>query len=175
MSSSLSTILVTQAATACQGVLEFAGNRLPCILGRSGISASKREGDGATPAGAFPLRRLLYRSDRIALPSTFLPAEPLRENDGWCDDPADPLYNRPVRLPYKASAESMWRSDRLYDIVVVLGHNDDPVVSGLGSAIFMHVSDPGGRATAGCVALEPEDLKRLLAHCGPGTELIIRP
>src|SRR5918992_698559 len=117
MSSSLSTILVTQAATACQGVLEFAGNRLPCILGRSGISASKREGDGATPAGAFPLRRLLYRSDRIARPSTFLPAEPLRENDGWCDDPADPLYNRPVRLPYKASAESMWRADRLYDIV----------------------------------------------------------
>ena len=175
MSFSLETILITPAAIPPNGILEYAGSHLPCILGRGGIRVDKREGDGATPAGTWPLRRVYYRPDRTAPPATFLPVEPLHENDGWCDDPADPFYNRPVRLPYPASAESMWRSDRLYDIVLVLGHNDNPVVSGLGSAIFMHLTDPEGRATAGCIALEPDDLRRLIVHCGPETRLIIRP
>ena len=174
MSFRLDTILVTPGAKSPQGFLEYAGNRLPCILGRGGIKADKREGDGATPAGAWPLRRVYYRPDRIAPPSTFLPVAPIRDNDGWCDDPADPLYNRPVPLPYRASAESMWRSDRLYDIIVVLGHNDEPVMPGLGSAIFMHLTDPQGRPTAGCLALELDDIKRLLLRCGPETRIIIR-
>lgn len=175
MSFRLDTILVRPAAMLPRGILEYAGNQLPCILGRGGIRVDKREGDGATPAGTWPLRRVYYRSDRIAPPATFLRVEPLQRDAGWCDDPADPLYNRPVRLPYKASAESMWRSDRLYDIVLVLGHNDDPVVPGLGSAIFMHLTHPEGHATAGCIALEFDDLKRLLVHCRPETRLVIRP
>lgn len=175
MSFRLDTILVTPAAMSPKGILEYAGDQLPCILGRRGIRVDKREGDGATPAGTWPLRRVYYRSDRIAPPATFLPVEPLQQDAGWCDHPADPLYNRLVRLPYKASAESMWRADRLYDIVLVLGHNDDPVVPGLGSAIFMHLTHPEGQATAGCIALELDDLKRLLVHCGPQTRLVIRP
>jgi L,D-peptidoglycan transpeptidase YkuD (ErfK/YbiS/YcfS/YnhG family) len=175
MSFSLDTVLLTPGTQSPEGVLEYAGNRLPCILGRGGIRADKREGDGVTPAGAWPLRRVLYRPDRLAPPSTFLPVAPLRDNDGWCDDPADPLYNRPVSLPYSASAEFMWRCDHLYDIVVVLGHNDDPVIPGMGSAIFMHLADPQGRPTAGCVALKLDDLKRLLSRCSPQTEIIIRP
>jgi L,D-peptidoglycan transpeptidase YkuD (ErfK/YbiS/YcfS/YnhG family) len=171
----LNTIVVTPGRQPAAGVVEYAGNRLPCILGRGGIRTGKREGDGATPAGTWPLRRVFYRSDRLPPPSTFLTVTPLRDSDGWCDDPADPLYNRLVSLPYPASAESMWRSDRLYDIVVVLGHNDDPVMPGLGSAIFMHLTDPGGRPTAGCIALELDDLKRLLSHCGPDTRIVIRP
>lgn len=146
--------------------------RLRCALGRGGVRADKREGDGATPAGRFPLRRVLYRPDRLAAPpETALPCRPLRPADGWCDDPADPRYNRPVDLPYPASHERLWREDEIYDIVGVLGHNDDPVVPGAGSAIFLHVARPDYAPTAGCVALAREDLLRLLSACGPAPVL----
>lgn len=167
-------LLVTSAGRSPQGILEFAGRRVRCALGRSGISSAKREGDGATPAGRLPLRRVLYRPDQLAPPETGLPVDEIAPEDGWCDDPADPRYNRPVQLPYPASAERMWRLDRLYDMVVVLGHNDDPVVSGLGSAIFMHLADLDYRPTAGCIALSLSDLTAVLPHCGPDTELIVR-
>jgi L,D-peptidoglycan transpeptidase YkuD (ErfK/YbiS/YcfS/YnhG family) len=116
-----------------------------CALGRSGVTeaAAKREGDGATPLGDWPIRRLLYRRDRLpehGLPATALAAKPIGPNDGWCDDPGDPAYNRPVSLPYAASHERLWREDGAYDLVVVLGHNDDPPVPGMGSAIFLHRS-----------------------------------
>ena len=94
--------------------------------------------------------------------------------NGWCDDPADPAYNRPVILPYPASAEAMWREDEIYDIVVVLGHNDDPVESGMGSAIFLHLARPGYPPTQGCVAIARSDLEALLAVATPGDAVEIR-
>ncbi|GEO80818.1 hypothetical protein ROR02_09490 [Pararhodospirillum oryzae] len=138
------------------------------------MKQDKVEGDGATPAGVFALRWVFYRPDRETAPLTGLPVRALTPTLGWCDDPADPAYNREVTLPYPASAESMWRDDGLYDLGVVLGHNDDPVVPGAGSAVFLHVADPGGRPTAGCVALALADLRALLAVCGPATVLEIR-
>ena len=146
------------------------GNRVfRCTLGRGGVTTDKREGDGATPAGAYPLRQLLYRADRLAPPTNALPTSPLRPRDGWCDDPDHSAYNRPVTLPLDASAESMWRDDHLYDLVVVLGYNDDPVVSGLGSAIFLHVASPEYSPTEGCIALAKEDLLTVLADITPGS------
>lgn len=134
----------------------------------------KREGDGATPVGRFPLHRLLYRRDRLpAVPATALPASPIARDDGWCDDPGDPAYNRPVRLPFAAGHEKLWREDGLYDLVVVLGHNDDPPVPGLGSAIFLHVARPGYEPTEGCVALALDDLLDLLRVCGPDTVMTV--
>ncbi|HEY0836451.1 MAG TPA: L,D-transpeptidase family protein, partial [Azospirillum sp.] len=130
-----------------------------------------REGDGATPVGVWALRRVLWRPDRLARPDTALPTRPIAPDDGWCDDPADPAYNRPVTRPYPAGHESLWRDDSVYDIIVVLGHNDDPVVPGLGSAVFLHVARPDWEPTAGCVALELADLLRLLKDCGPDTAL----
>lgn len=144
-----------------------------CALGRGGIRDVKREGDGATPAGLFPLRRVLYRTDRLEAPRTRLEVASTGPDDGWCDDPADPAYNRLVGLPYEASHERMWRADSLYDIVVVLGHNDDPPVPGAGSAIFMHVARPDYGPTDGCVALERSDLLAVLAMCGPGDSIRI--
>ena len=144
-----------------------------CTLGRGGVTTDKREGDGATPAGAYPLRQLLYRSDRLAPPTNALPTSPLRPRDGWCDDPDHSAYNRPVTLPLDASAESMWRDDHLYDLVVVLGYNDDPVVSGLGSAIFLHVASPEYSPTEGCIALAKEDLLTVLADITPGSDIRI--
>ena len=150
------------------------GNRVfRCTLGRGGVTTDKREGDGATPAGAYPLRQLLYRSDRLAPPTNALPTSPLRPRDGWCDDPDHSAYNRPVTLPLDASAESMWRDDHLYDLVVVLGYNDDPVVSGLGSAIFLHVASPEYSPTEGCIALAKEDLLNVLADITPGSDIRI--
>jgi L,D-peptidoglycan transpeptidase YkuD (ErfK/YbiS/YcfS/YnhG family) len=160
-----------------QGTLWFAGRGYFCALGRAGVSAQKREGDGATPQGRFFLRELRYRADRIAAPTTLLPAYPIDAADGWSDDPADSAYNRLVKLPHPASAEALMREDSLYDALVVLGHNDDPVVPGAGSAIFLHVAKGQAGAfepTAGCVALPLEDLLRVLSRCGPRTQIDIR-
>ncbi|MEQ8966083.1 MAG: L,D-transpeptidase family protein [Azospirillaceae bacterium] len=146
---------------------------LACALGTGGVRADKREGDGATPVGRFALRRVLWRPDRLSAPTTALPAAPIDPADGWCDDPADPAYNGPVRLPFPASHERLWREDGLYDVVVVLGHNDDPIVPGAGSAVFLHCARPTLAPTAGCVAVAREDLVALLAECGPGTVIEI--
>lgn len=142
------------------------GRRVPAIIGRSGLmaAAQKREGDGATPIGIWPLRRVWWRQDRLGRsPVTALPLRVIAREDGWCDAPDDPAYNRPVRLPYGASAENLWREDGLYDVVVELGHNDDPPVPGLGSAIFLHVALPDRPHTQGCVALALTDLLDLLS------------
>ena len=146
-----------------------------CVLGRGGIVSDKAEGDGATPAGAYPLRRVLYRADRLNQPATGLPVEPVAADQGWCDDPAHPDYNRPVSLPFSASHEALWRDDTLYDVIVILGHNDDPPVPGRGSAIFMHVARPDYGPTEGCVALALENLLEVLAACGPGDIIRINP
>lgn len=144
-----------------------------CALGRSGIRAQKREGDGATPVGAFVMRRLLYRPDREKRPATALPSAAISRGDGWCDAPNDRAYNRPVHLPYPASAEDLWRDDHLYDLLVVLGYNDNPVVPGQGSAIFLHLAAPDFAPTAGCVALGRDDLLTVIATADPASRVII--
>lgn len=155
------------------GLFEIGELRVRCALGRSGITNAKTEGDGATPAGCFVLRRVLFRPDRVARPVTALPVQPIRRGDGWCDDPLDPAYNQPVTLPYKASTEALWRHDRLYDIIVILGQNDDPPVPGAGSAIFLHVANATGAPTEGCVALALPDLLAMLGACAPGDRLCV--
>jgi L,D-peptidoglycan transpeptidase YkuD (ErfK/YbiS/YcfS/YnhG family) len=155
------------------GTAVWGGRRLRAALGKAGISAAKREGDGATPAGKFLLREVLYRADRIAVPRTKLPLRPLARDDGWCDDPADPRYNRPVRLPYKARAENLWREDALYDLIVPLGYNDDPPAAGRGSAIFLHVARAGYAPTEGCVALALEDLLQVVAEADAQSRVAI--
>lgn len=155
------------------GLLTWPGGSLPSVLGRGGIKLDKREGDGATPVGCFPLRRVLWRADRLPMPRTGLPLQAIEPDDGWCDDPADPAYNRPVKRPYAASHEALWREDGVYDVIVVMGHNDDPVAPGLGSAVFFHVARPDRSPTEGCVALPLDDLLRVLAVCGPESSLTV--
>lgn len=148
---------------------------VPCVIGRSGRRASKREGDGATPIGAWPIQRVFYRADRLGRPRSLLPISPLTPSDGWCDAPGDRNYNRFVRHPYAASAERLWREDGLYDLIVVLGHNDRPRRRGGGSAIFMHVARGPDAATEGCIALARPLLTRLLRCMRPGMRLRILP
>ncbi|CAG4915733.1 unnamed protein product [Acidocella sp. C78] len=143
-------------------LLPAAGLRCRAALGCGGIAALKREGDGATPRGLLPLRRVLYRADRLASPACAVPREPLAPDDGWCDDPAHPDYNRLIRRPHPARHEALWREDGVYDVVGVLGWNDDPVVRGAGSAIFLHVARADWSPTEGCIALALPDLQAML-------------
>src|SRR5580698_5105011 len=126
--------------------LDWGAGPKRAAIGPGGIAIKGGEGDGITPRGRFPLREIFYRADRIAKPVTALPLRAIQENDGWCDAPDDPNYNRLVKLPYPASAEQMWRPDHLYDIVAVIGYNDDPVCPGKGSAIFMHYAQSVGES-----------------------------
>ena len=137
-------------------------------IGSGGIGVKGAEGDAITPAGVFPIRSVLFRADRIARPRTGLPVDAIAHDDGWCDAPLDPAYNRPVKLPFRASAEALWREDRLYDLVIILGFNDSPVVPGAGSAVFLHVARPDYSPTQGCIALAMADLQEVLAILGPG-------
>ncbi len=157
------------------GILRWQGRRFACAVGAGGVRTDKREGDGATPAGRFPLRRVLYRPDRLAPPRTVLPVTAIGPQDGWCDDPGHPLYNRPLRLPHEARHEALWRADRVYDLIVVLGHNDAPVVPGAGSAVFLHVARPDYAPTAGCVAVALGDLLTILAAVGRRAWLRVPP
>src|SRR5438874_349139 len=145
-----------------------------CAVGRGGIGLKRREGDGITPVGSWPLRRVLFRADRLeAPPRTILPVEPIEPDDAWCDIPGDPNYNRLVRLPYATMDERLWRDDALYDLIVVVGFNDAPVVQGKGSAIFMHLARPEYTPTAGCVALARDDLLAGIAQLRRGEKLVI--
>ncbi len=161
------------AAGAHHGILAWNSHEAPCALGRAGISPDKCEGDGATPAGSFALRQVLFRADRTAAPRTGLPLTAIEPDDGWCDAPDHELYNRLIRLPFDASCENLWREDHRYDVIVVVGYNDEPPIPGKGSAIFVHLAGAEFPATEGCVALGAEDLFRLLADCGTGDRIRI--
>ncbi len=161
--------------TYSAGRVSWPGGAAPAVCGRGGGCADKREGDGASPAGTFPLLHGYYRADRVAAPPTGLPMRALRPDDAWVDDPADPNYNRPVSLPYPAHVEEMWRADGLYDLLVLIGYNTDPPVPGRGSAIFLHVARPDFAPTEGCIAVAREILAGVLGLLGPGSRITIRP
>ncbi|WP_422041185.1 L,D-transpeptidase family protein [Roseibium sp.] len=157
-----------------RGIIRLGPITVPCALGRSGVIARKKEGDGATPLGCFELLHVFYRPDRGRPPKTVLPVEPITSDAGWCDDPGHRLYNRPVTLPFAASHEKMWRDDRLYDVVVVLDCNMYPAVRGRGSAIFFHIARESYTPTEGCVAVSPAHMRLLLERAAPGSCMTIR-
>ena len=157
------------------GLLVFENRAFQCALGRSGIAISKTEGDGATPAGEFNLRKIFYRQDRVECPKSGLPITATGPANGWSDDPSDPDYNRLVQIPHAYRHETLWRDDPLYDIFVPLGFNDNPPIPGLGSAIFLHIAADQFAPTEGCIALAQSDLLAILESCDHKTALVIRP
>lgn len=159
------------------GQLQAFGVSGPVAIGKGGFvdPHAKREGDGGTPLGLLPIRGALLRPDRIAAPVTVLPWRWLRPHDGWSDDPQDPCYNRPVAHPHPFSAERLWREDHLYDIILVLGWNDAPVMPHRGSAIFWHACAADGGPTEGCIACPPDRLQSLLPRLRPGMQVEVLP
>lgn len=166
-------VLIVQADSA-DGALAWAsldGRRWRCVVGAGGVREDKVEGDGATPAGEYPLRRVYFRNDRLVLPKIALPARPISRHDGWCDDPRSSSYNRLVHIPNDWSHEKMWRDDGLYDLVVVVGYNDDPPEGEWGSAIFLHIAREEYAPTRGCVAFARNDLLEIAPLLTPATRL----
>jgi len=145
----------------------------PAALGRSGIKADKREGDGGTPRGTFRPVRLWWRADRLPRPRTLLPVRPIGRDDAWCEDPNDRRYNRPFRRSADETGDRLTRDDHLYDLIVEINHNTRPRVAGRGSAVFIHLARPKFAPTAGCVALRLRDLKVLLGRLGAKTQIRI--
>jgi L,D-peptidoglycan transpeptidase YkuD (ErfK/YbiS/YcfS/YnhG family) len=156
-----------------QGLLIAGGKTFRVALGRTGIKAAKREGDGATPAGRFHPLRLWWRADRLARPRTRLPARRITPNDAWCEEPADRRYNRPFRRSANEPGDRLLRKDGLYDLIIEIDHNMRPRIARLGSAVFVHVARANFGPTAGCVALSRHDLLRLLSSLTPKTEIYI--
>jgi L,D-peptidoglycan transpeptidase YkuD (ErfK/YbiS/YcfS/YnhG family) len=170
-----STILYVSRASSnsARGILRFRGFALPAAIGRSGILANKREGDGGSPRGRFRLLRLWWRADRLRRPPTRLATRRIEPSDAWCEDPSDRRYNRPIRIPDSAPGDRLRREDALYDLVIELDHNTRPRVAGRGSAVFIHVARPGFLPTAGCVALDARALSRLLPYLSPSSRIEI--
>lgn len=155
------------------GLLSISNFTFPCLLGRNGITTTKFEGDGATPAGQWRIMYGLYRPDRISIPATRLPMSPILPDDGWCDAPGNSNYNRPVKLPYRDGHEELFRKDRLYDVCLVLDYNISTRIQHRGSAVFFHLSNPNQKPTAGCVAVEPETMLYILSMISDQTILQI--
>lgn len=152
----------------------FAGPlTIPVALGRTGIKANKREGDGGTPRGRFHPVRLWWRDDRLPRPRTFLPVRRIRPGDAWCEDPTDRRYNHPYKRSANGPGDALCRQDGLYDILIEIDHNTRPRVAGRGSAVFIHVAREAFSPTAGCVALRRSDLKALSTRLSPKTRIVI--
>ena len=157
-----------------QGVLRVGPVLMPAALGRGGIRADKREGDGGTPRGRFHPIRLWWRADRLARPRTLLPVRRIGRNQAWCEDPGDRRYNRPFIRSANEPGDRLWRDDGLYDLVLEIDHNVRPRIAGRGSAVFVHIARPGFTPTAGCVALRRHDLKRLLGRISAKTRIVVQ-
>jgi L,D-peptidoglycan transpeptidase YkuD (ErfK/YbiS/YcfS/YnhG family) len=161
------------AGNPCRGWLTDGGHTIPVALGRGGILANKREGDGGTPRGTFRPIRLWWRADRFPRPRTFLPVRAIGPQDAWCEDPADRRYNQPVRLGLDRSGDRLGRDDHLYDFIIEIDHNTVPRIAGRGSAVFLHLARANFSPTAGCVAMTRSAMLRLLEHLGPRTRIVI--
>lgn len=157
-----------------RGVLRAGPHAFPVALGRGGILANKREGDGGTPRGSFRPIRLWWRADRHSRPVTLLPVRRIAAADAWCEDPSDRRYNRPIHVPAGAAGDRLRRQDHLYDFIVEVDHNTRPRIAGRGSAVFLHLAKPGLAPTAGCVAMPKDRLRQLLKNLGPRTQINIR-
>ncbi|UTW55452.1 L,D-transpeptidase [Kordiimonas sp. SCSIO 12610] len=170
---------IVQQSANQQSIGRFKGPNFDarCALGREGIATQQDmvEGDFKTPLGVYPIRQIFYRPDKIAVPKTQINVSETSKACGWCDDPNHVDYNRYIRLPFGASHEVLWRGDNIYDLIIVIGHNDDPVIPWKGSAVFIHVARDDYSPTAGCVALNLNDLSQLVELLSPGDEVEILP
>jgi L,D-peptidoglycan transpeptidase YkuD (ErfK/YbiS/YcfS/YnhG family) len=161
------------AGDRTRGWLTAESQTIPVALGRGGIKANKREGDGGTPKGIFRPVQLWWRADRHRRPATFLPVRAIGPEDAWCEDPSDRHYNQPMRRASNQSGDRLRRDDHLYDFIVAIDHNTSPRIAGRGSAVFLHLARPDFSPTAGCVSMTRDAMLRLLKRLGPETRIVI--
>ena len=152
--------------------LYYLNYKIKCAIGKNGITKNKQEGDLKTPKGIFKLKKIFYRKDRIKI-KTLLKKKYIKKNIGWCDDPDSKYYNREIKFPFKSSAEKLWRKDNIYDLIIVLNYNFNPIIKNKGSAIFLHICKKNYAATKGCIAINKKDMVNLLVNIKRNTKLII--
>src|SRR5579883_2203728 len=170
----LSAVTIRPAAgNPCRGWMTGGGLTVPVALGRGGILANKREGDGGTPRGTFRPRQLWWRADRHVRPRTHLPVRPIGPEDAWCEDPGSRHYNRPLRLKAGSGGDRLTRADHLYDFIVEIDHNTRPRIAGRGSAVFLHLARPNYAPTAGCVSMSRAAMLQLLRRLSRKTKIVI--
>jgi L,D-peptidoglycan transpeptidase YkuD (ErfK/YbiS/YcfS/YnhG family) len=155
------------------GYLKYKDLKFQCAFGKSGIGKKVREGDSITPRGVFKLVKVFYRADKIKNLRIPIKKIKIKKNMGWCDDPKSTFYNQLIKLPSNFGYEKLYRSDRLYDLIVVLNYNLNPIIKNKGSAIFIHVSKKSFKKTEGCIAVNKKDLIKLLSIIKKNTKIKI--
>jgi L,D-peptidoglycan transpeptidase YkuD (ErfK/YbiS/YcfS/YnhG family) len=155
------------------GYLEYKNLKFRCALGKAGIKKKKKEGDNITPKGTFKIIRVYYRRDKIKNITASIKKRKIKKNIGWCDDPVSNSYNKEIKLPSKFGHEKLYRKDNLYDLILVLNYNINPIIKNKGSAIFIHIAKKNYKPTAGCIALKQRDLLELLKNIKKNTKIKI--
>ena len=155
------------------GYLKYKKLKFKCALGKAGIGKKKREGDYITPKGAFKIVKIYYREDRIRNITSKLKLIKIKNNMGWCDDPKSKKYNQLIKLPSKYRHEKLFRNDRIYDLILVLDYNMNPIIKNKGSAIFIHIAKNNYCKTKGCLALKKKDLIEIISKIKRDTKIII--
>ena len=155
------------------GYIKYKNLKLRCSIGRSGIKKKIKEGDNITPKGKFKIIKIYYRSDRVKKFSTNIKTIKIKRNMGWCDDPKSSLYNKEIKLPFDLSHEKLYRNDHLYDLILVLNYNMNPIKKNKGSAIFFHIANKSYKKTKGCIGLKRVDLINLISKIKKNTTIKI--
>jgi L,D-peptidoglycan transpeptidase YkuD (ErfK/YbiS/YcfS/YnhG family) len=155
------------------GYLKCKNLKFRCALGKAGVKKKEKEGDNITPKGIFKIIRVYYRPDKIENITTLVKKKEIKMNMGWCNDPVSNFYNKEIKLPSKFKHEKLYRNDNLYDLILVLNYNINPIIKNKGSAIFMHIAKKRFQPTQGCIALKKKDLIKLLNNIKKNTKIKI--
>jgi L,D-peptidoglycan transpeptidase YkuD (ErfK/YbiS/YcfS/YnhG family) len=155
------------------GQLKYKDLKFKCALGKAGVGKKRFEGDNITPKGTHKIIQIYYRKDRIKKISSKFKLIKINKNMGWCNDPRSEKYNQLIKLPSKYTHERLFRKDNLYDLILVLNYNINPIIKNKGSAIFMHIAKKKYKKTAGCIGLKKSDLLKLIKIIKKKTKVII--
>ena len=155
------------------GYLKYKNLKFRCALGKGGVKKKTMEGDNITPKGIFKIIKIYYRPDKIKKIKTLIKKIKIKKNMGWCDDPSSRFYNKLVNLPTKYTHEKLYRNDSLYDLIVVLSYNTNPIIKNKGSAIFIHIAKNSYKKTKGCIALKKEHLIEIISKIKKNTKIKI--
>ena len=155
------------------GFLKYKDLKFKCALGKAGIGKKKLEGDQITPKGTYKIVKIYFRKDRLKKISSKFKLIEIKKNMGWCDDPKSKKYNQLIKLPSKYSHENLYRENSIYDLILVLNYNMNPIIKNKGSAIFIHIANKKFKNTEGCIAIEKKNLVRLVKIINKRTQVII--
>ena len=155
------------------GYLQYKNLKFRCALGKAGIKKKEKEGDNVTPKGIFKITSMYYRPDKIKNIITAVKKIKIKKNIGWCDDPNSNFYNQQISLPNKFGHEKLYRKDSLYDLILVLNYNVNPIIKYKGSAIFIHIAKKNYKNTKGCIALKKQHLIELISKIKKNTKIKI--